>query len=192
MMPDPVANLLDLVELMAREHDGHAPVAGEAHDHVHDPDGGIRVQPQGRLVQKRHLGLLDQQLGDAQPLAHAARKGRDLFAVLLGQPHGLERGVDARLGRPAGEAVQLGHEPQHLPRVQVGVEAHVLLQVADPGLDPDGVAGGVEAHDPDPARGRLRQPQSMSRVVVLPAPLGPRKPKISPAPTVMVSRSTAV
>src|SRR5688572_27341487 len=42
-----------------------------------------------------------------------------------------------------------------------------------------------------PAVGRER-PAMMRMVVVLPAPFGPRKPKISPAAASRVSRSTAV
>ena len=44
---------------------------------------------------------------------------------------------------------------------------------------------------PQPSVGRLR-PQSMRMAVVFPAPLAPRKPKISPGMTLSVMWSTAV
>ena len=59
------------------------------------------------------------------------------------------------------------------------------LSKLDDGVDPQ-----LARSDAVPEVGRIR-PQSMRRVVVLPAPLAPRKPKTSPRGTLKLTPSTA-
>src|SRR6185437_5336607 len=71
-----IADALYLVEQMRRQqHRGAA--ALQLADQSEEFDRGLRVEPRSRLVQDRDLRALDDDLGEAEPLAHAAREGRD-------------------------------------------------------------------------------------------------------------------
>ena len=85
-------------------------------------------------------------------------------------------------------AVELGVQPEVLRGGQVAVERRVLEHQADVAPDVVALAHDVVAGDawPRPTVG-LASVQSMLIVVVLPAPLGPRKPNTSPVAT---SKST--
>ena len=54
----------------------------------------LRIEPGGRLVENRNLGLLDDDLGKAEPLAHAARECRDPLVRDIEQPHPRQRRGD--------------------------------------------------------------------------------------------------
>ena len=80
----PVTDALYAVEQMRAEQHRHACPLQPA-DHLQQLEGGVRIQPRGRLVEDRDLGLLHDDLGNAQPLAHAARKSGDALVGNVGQ-----------------------------------------------------------------------------------------------------------
>jgi hypothetical protein len=89
------------------------------------------------------------------------------------------------------DLVQAAEEADVLVHREVTVEGEPLGHVADAAAD-----GLTLREDPVPSHpslpgGRGSTPMSMRRVVVFPAPLGPRKPKISPSFTSKSARSTA-
>jgi hypothetical protein len=63
------------------------------------------------------------------------------------------------------------------------VEADGIRQIADPSLDRERFALGIAESSVSPSSIRI--------VVVLPAPLGPSSPKISPRETLKLTWSTA-
>ena len=89
------------------------------------------------------------------------------------------------------DAVQLGVQAQVLLGGEVAVQAGVLEDQADVAAHVVALADDVEAADPRGARGRPTSVQSILIVVLLPAPLGPRKPKTSPRGTVNDTPRTA-
>ena len=93
---------------------------------------------------------------------------------------------------PRVDAVELGVQAQVLLGGEVAVERRVLEDQAD--VAAHVVALGDDVVAGDAARCRtvgLASVQSMLIVVVLPAPLGPRKPKTSPGATVNETPRTA-
>ena len=77
---DPVADVLDLVEEVAREEDRHLPLPDERPEQIEDLGDAERVDRGRRLVEDQDVRILDQGVGDAEPLEHAprvrARSGR--------------------------------------------------------------------------------------------------------------------
>jgi hypothetical protein len=69
------------------------------------------------------------------------------------------------------------------------VEPELARQVADAPVDLDRVATSVQTEDGCPPVGRMKS-RTVRIVVVLPAPLGPRYPKISPRSTENVRSTT--
>ena len=102
-------------------------------------------------------GVLDQHVGEAEPLAHAPGVGLDGAVAGLRQADPLQQLVDARLGLGVGDAVEPGRVAQVLAARHGPVEADVVGQVADVPLDLERVARRVEAEDLGRAAGRLGQ-----------------------------------
>ena len=64
---------LDLVEQVARQEDRHPALADEPAQQVEDLDDAERVDRGRRLVEDQDVGILDEGIGDAEPLEHAPR-----------------------------------------------------------------------------------------------------------------------
>jgi hypothetical protein len=113
----------------------------------------------GGLVHDEQLGRVDLCLGDAEPLALAAREAADRPVGLVREPDELEHLVDAVLDRPRGTSVEEARgEAQRLPRRLVLVEARVLRQEADAAAHLEAVAGRVPAQHLGAPRARPREP----------------------------------
>ena len=65
---------------------------------------GLRIEAGGRLVEDRDLRVLHQDLGEPEPLAHAAREGRDALVDDVGEPDMRERSRDLLLALRALES----------------------------------------------------------------------------------------
>ena len=72
--PDALGQARDLGQDVARHEDRHALLAGQLEQQLADLDDPGRVQAVGRLVQKEQPGLVQQGLGQPQPLGVALRK----------------------------------------------------------------------------------------------------------------------
>ena len=83
-------------------------------------------------------------------------------------------------------------EVEVLPDVELSVEGVRLGHRADDLLGQGGVGHDVDVGDRAVPELGITLVVSIPAVVVLPAPLGPRSPKISPRATVRLSSSTAL
>ena len=127
---------------------------------------------------------MDDPGGDGELALHALGVAAELAVGRLGQA---ERSSSsrARISRSAfAHAVQRRAEAQVVEAGQFGIEVALVRNHADQVLGRLGIARAVDPADAGscPASGRAR-PVSMLMVVVLPAPLGPRKPNSSPSCT---------
>ena len=124
---------------------------------------------------------------EVEPALHAAGVALDhpVRRVLeLDQRQQLPR---ALLGLGRAEAEQAPVQDEQLAAGLARVEAGLLERDADPAAGAVGIAGDVDARDLGVTAVIDSSVVSMRTVVDLPAPLGPRKPKISP---VRIRRST--
>ena len=96
---DPVADLLNLVEQVAREQDGPFARAQTADQGAH-LDDALRVEAVGWLVENHELRVLDQRGRDGQALLHPHRVGAEAILGSVHQVDLLERRVDAAMGNP--------------------------------------------------------------------------------------------
>ena len=95
----------------------------------------------------------------------------------------LQPPLQQQLPPVAGFCVERGVQIQRLPHLEVVRQLRVLQLDADLLAQRAPVLDRVETEHPDrPAVGR-RRPSTHSTAVVLPAPFGPRMPKISPSST---------
>ena len=130
-------------------------------------------------------GVAEQRLGQPQALAVALGELVDLVTEhrlqMAGRRDPLELGADGG----ARHALHLGHEAQVRRDVERVVEGRALGQVADAPRRLDVLRWPCRSRPPvtRPDVAAVK-PAIMRIVVVLPAPLGPRKPTISPGSTV--------
>ena len=86
-------SVLDLAEVVARHEHGPALVAERTQQLADLLDPG-RIEAVGRFVEDQQLGVLEERLGQAEPLAHPEGVGPDEVVGSLGQPHPVQCLVD--------------------------------------------------------------------------------------------------
>jgi hypothetical protein len=125
------------------------------------------------LVEQQQLRAVQDAAADCQPLAHPGRKlGNPLVGAAL-HPDRCEQLGDPRLGRLAGDPVQLGVEAQVLASRQVAIQQRLVAEVADPPAQLPGLAGERAAEHADLAAARPQQRRQDSQQRRLARPVGP-------------------
>src|SRR6187401_2987744 len=157
--PDPIAQLLDLAEQVARKQHGEAAVTGQGLNEVEELGHAGRVDGRRRLVEDEDLRILDEGIGDAEPLEHAPRVGIGGMVGRVRQAHLLEELDDPRRRLRRVEAVQARRVVEVLAAGEPAVKSDAVRQVADPTLHLERVARRVEADDARLAVARLREAQ---------------------------------
>ncbi len=150
---DPVAQLLDVGHLVARE-EHRDPLRREAADerlHVAHPG---RVEAGLGLVEDEQPRAAQERGGDAEPLAHPVGVAADPVARPVGQVDGVEHLVDPRAGVAAVEGRE---QLQVLAPGQVRVELRRLDEPGDPLERAPAHADRIAAEQPGAARGRPDQ-----------------------------------
>ena len=150
---DPGAHLAELGEDVAADEDrlAHRPQLAKDLAHL---DAGPRVEARGRLVEDQQRRIVDERVGEAQPLAHAAREGLDVGVALVGEADDLEQLADHRGPAGRGDAVAAREEVEVLPDAEVVVHAVEVGHVADAAADLDRVRADRDAGHERLARGR--------------------------------------
>ena len=87
---EPVAELLGLVHVVRREHEGHA-LALQPVEALPQEVARLRVEAGGGLVEQQQLGLVDERARDREPALHAARQRVDEVVAPVGELHELEQ-----------------------------------------------------------------------------------------------------
>ena len=207
MMPDPVAQPLDELELVAREDDGDSGVRPFAEDARHHVDGD-RVEPGERFVEDEHVRSEDEGRGQLDPLLVAQAERLELGVAPVGEAEAVQPAERGLPGFRARHAVQLAEVGELLRHVHLGIQAAFLGHVADAasGLERQGrpaeahhagigrehaqhdphrrrLAGAVAPHEAEHLAGRDLEGQSVERDDV-PVPL--RDPVDLEDPSVVV------
>ena len=138
---DARAQLLELGQDVARDEDRLAERAQLAQE-LAQLHPGPRVEAGGRLVEEQHRRVVDEGVGQAQPLLHAARQALDVRVALLAQVDELEEVADHPPAARGRQAVAAGEEVEVLP------DLHVVVHAEDVGHEPDDPAdrGRIVAH----------------------------------------------
>ena len=177
---DPVGEAVGLLEVLRGQQHGRARRRARLDRLPHaQPRAGVEAR--GGLVEEQHRRPVDERGGQVEPPAHAAGVGLGGPLGRLGQLEALEQLVRAHPRLLAGHVVELAHHLEVLEAGQVLVHRRVLAREADLRSQRRGVAHDVEARD----RARCPRPARSSVVmtltaVVLPAPLGPSRPRTLP------------
>ena len=175
-----VAEGVCFLEVVRREEDGDAAVAQGAHV-LPEVCAVLRVKAGGRLVEEQHLGLMDDPERHVQPASLPTRVRLDLT---VGEAREVEQ-VEQLLRRARRRRRVRDRTGDLGASGSRGRSRGYRRRRADsrsrfPG-GPSRFARDVETRRRVPApSSMLSSVVSIRRVVVLPAPFGPRNPKISP------------
>ncbi len=174
----PVAERLGLLHGVRGEHHGATGVVERAQE-VPQVAPCLWVEGPGGLVEEHHLGAVHECAGDRQALRLPAREPLGAGACLVGEPDPLQPVVGDR--RPT---------PYRAAKVRICSRALSRSKKADAwSCTPiRGNRRSLRGQGRSPSRrispeSGLRRPSIISRMVVLPAPFGPRIPKNSPSAT---------
>ena len=164
---------LGLVHVVGGDQHGEA-VGGQRMDLVPEFAPRLGVDARGRLVEQQQLRARQRAGAERQPLLPAAGQIARELLLAAGQAEPLDR--RARGGNRLCDAVDARDEFQILAHRKILIEAEALRHVADLALDLVGLGADVVAEAGAVALSGVSNPHSMRMVVVLPEPLGPRKP----------------
>ena len=159
------------------------PSGGDLVDERPELVAAAGIETGGRLVEQHHGRPADERGGEVEPAAHAAgvRAGAAVGGVDEVEP--LEHLGRARSALAGTEAVEPADELEVLPTRQELVDGRGLTGEPDELPHALRVAGDVDPADRTvPPSGRSSVASARTSVV-LPAPFGPSRPTISPAPT---------
>ena len=172
---------LRFVHEVGRDKDRHALVARQTDQVAPKGIAGDRIDARGRLVEEQHLGPVDD--GDRKLQALLLPQGQ-AFGPAVGdaeQIEPLEHFLHARFSAILRQVIQVGMQFQVLPDGEFAIKREGLRHVADAFARRH--VAGVESDARRAApllRSAASKPVSIFIVVLLPQPLEPRKPKISP------------
>ena len=170
---------------------GGAVLGVQAADVLPEVGAALRIEPRGRLVEEQQPWHVDEPHGDVEPPPLATGQGADDPALGAREVEPLHELGGAPVGLGGRDAVEPRLHDELLADQAVGARAAALPDVADLAADPGRVGGEIVARDRGAARRGRSRVVSMRSVVVLPAPLGPRKPTSSPGATSMSTPATA-
>ena len=175
---DPIAQLIGFIQIVGG-HD-HRDTSFTHRSHVvPNAQLALHIQPQCRLVQEQNLGIGQQSTGDVQFSLHPAGIGLGGSVGLLfqfNQFQQLGRCVSPRPRETSGRGQPV---TQMLPSGEKPIDGPLLRNI------PDGLSHAIgivtESNlkmraEPEVGLSRVIR---MRRVVLLPAPFGPSRPKIS-------------
>src|SRR5438094_9053507 len=103
------------------------------------------VEARSRLVEKEHLGLMQEGLGEAKALPHAARQAADLRIAAHLQAHQLEHFIRQAFPLAALNAIAASEMVQVLPDQHVLVQAEKIRHIADEWMDAERLRQHVDA-----------------------------------------------
>ncbi len=141
-------------------------------DQIQKFEARLWVKPVGWLVKNRDAGVLHDDLGEAEPLAHPARESGNLFLHDVGEADAVNGRGNAVFPDSPGNA----HEPRRVVQIfccrHVVVEAHRIGQIANQPLNREGFAHWVMPGYPSLARGDLAQAEQHQDCGGLACPIG--------------------
>src|SRR6059058_2169935 len=152
---DAVAELLDLVQQVARE-ENRDPVAGEPPDEVAHVAHARRVETGRRLIEQEETRLPEERRGDPETLTHAMRVAADLVLRAVSQLHRLEHRLDPGAG---ARLVVIGEQPKVAAAGEVRIEPRPLDEPGHALERPRTFNHRVAAEQPDAAVRRTDQPE---------------------------------
>ena len=169
---DAGAELLELRKDVAADQDGLAE-RPEFPEEFAKLDPRPWVESRCRLVEEEHLRVVDEGVGQAEPLLHAARQSLDVGVALVGEVHEFEQVADDPLPGGRGQAVAASEEVEVLPDPHVVVDPEHVRHEPEDAPDLGGVPGQRPTADLGLARGRLEQGREHPERSRLASPVGP-------------------
>ena len=143
---DAGAQLLELGQDVAADDDGLAHRT-ELAEELAKLDPRARIETGRRLVEEQHLRVVDEGVGEAQPLLHAARQVLDVGVAPIAEIDQLEEVADHPAPAGRRQAVAAREEVEVLPDLHVVVDPERVRHEPEDAPDLVGVPGHRPAVD---------------------------------------------
>src|SRR5579883_520991 len=176
-----IADALHPLQQMRRQQHRHA-LGLECPNDAEQFGGRVRIEARGRLVKNGDLRALHENLGEPEPLPHAARERADALVSKFGETNAVERRSNTLLAFVVVEADQSRRVAQIVRRRQTVVKAHRVGHVADPALDRQRLARRIEAKYTDLSPGNIGEAEQHQYGGGLARPVRAEKTKNLTAP----------
>ena len=111
--------------------ENHDALAREIPQEIAEPHPFFRIEPAGGLVHDQQARIVEQRLGDSDPLPHPARESAQWPPPDVGEVHEVEQLVDALARRARLQTAHGRQVLEELHGAEVGIDAEVLGQVAE-------------------------------------------------------------
>lgn len=144
---DPVADLLNLIELVRRNQKSSAILPGKLQHKLQQLPHAFRVDAQGRLVHDDNLRILHQHIGDSQTLLHAFGVGSGPLVGGIGHADTCQQRFCTRFRFIAAKTIELPCKKKVLPSGHIGIKANIIWQIADGPLDFYSFSGAVKTQN---------------------------------------------
>lgn len=160
---DPVADLLDLIELMGGQEDRASVLYGQLLDQSRQLAHSFGINPQRRLVHDDDLRILHQDIGNPEPLSHAAGVAAGLASGRVCHTDTLQQTLRPRFALLPCKTVDFSSKDKIFKARHIRIEADVVREIADDPLHADRISRAVRPGDVRLTRGRLREAQEHQR-----------------------------
>ena len=170
---DPVAQPLDLLHVVGRIED-RRPALADLPQPLADALGAVRIEARRRLIQKQHLGIVEERLHQPEPCRLAGGQTSGRPAAQRREPEPVQQLGDALAG-PA-DAVQAREHCEVLVHGQVSREGHKRRREVDPRQDPLPLRRHREPQHLHPAGRRQQEPEQHRERRGLPRAVGAQEP----------------
>ncbi len=175
--PDAVGEHVGLLEVLRGQEDGHALVLGQPPHLLPQRGPALDVEPGGRLVEEEDARAVDEREREVEPALHPARVAADLAIGRVVEADAVEQLVRTRPALRARQRLEARLQPQVLAAGEQRIERGLLQRSPDRLAHLRPLLDDVEAADARrPRTSAAAASASISTVVDLPAPFGPRKP----------------
>ena len=155
--PDAVGEHVGLLEVLRREEDRRALLAGEARDLVPQRGARLDVEAGRRLVEEEDARVVQQREREVEAALHAAGVRRGLAVGGVDEADALEQLVAARRALGARDALQAALQAHVLAAGEHRVQRDVLQRDADRGAHLRALLRDVVARDGGACRRRRQQ-----------------------------------
>src|SRR5947209_14494760 len=176
---DPIT-IFSFFHVVRRHKDGQPGAVAQSQHVFPDAPPRLWVEANSRLIQEKRLWFVQQAASNLQAAFHTSGEGfDDVFAAVF-ETHEFEYLIYSSGARFMGRVVDHTVVVEVLFRCEVLVECRVLKDDADALAHLRGFALNIVPVDQARPLVGWSKVQSILMVVLFPAPLGPRKPKVSP------------
>jgi hypothetical protein len=154
--PYAVTEHIGFLDIVSGKKDGNS-FFPHLPNHIPNPPSGLGIEPYGRLIEKKDLGLMQNSSGDQETALHSAGQVSDLRLPLPPEPHIFQHFLNSFLPPLSGQSIKSAMKVEVLMDRQAFLQIYLLRHHSKGHLGLRGLPTQIVAADGDTTRGRTGQ-----------------------------------